>query len=229
MILNSTVQLLDIQPMPDSPIIDIWLIEDNEVYRETISDLVNELEQVQCSRRFTTVEEALYELDSNEPPNLIFCDIGLPGMSGIEGVEKFSTLIPDVPVVMITSFDGDQQIFDAICAGAVGYLLKTASNKEIQDAVFEAVDGGSPINPKIAHKILKMFNKYTPKRQDYKLSKRETEILGLVVNGKTYEAIGETLYISYHTVDYHIRNIYKKLQVHSRTDAVAKALKEQLI
>lgn len=215
--------------MPEKTIIDIWLIEDNEVYRESISDLVNELDQVQCSRRFTTVEEAIYELDASEPPNLIFCDIGLPGMSGIEGVQKFGELIPEVPVVMITNFDGDQQIFDAICAGAIGYLLKTASNKEIQDAVFEAVNGGSPINPKIAHKILKMFNKYTPKKQDYNLSKREKEILGLVVNGKTYEAIGEVLFISYHTVDYHIRNIYKKLQVHSRTDAVAKALKEQLI
>ncbi len=229
MILNNVTQILNTYPMPEQTVIDIWLIEDNEVYRDTISDLVNELDQVQCSRRFTSIEEALYELDSSEPPNLIFCDIGLPGMSGIEGVQKFGELIPEVPIVMITNFDGDQQIFDAICAGAIGYLLKTASNKEIQDAVFEAVNGGSPINPKIAHKILKMFNKYTPKKQDYNLSKREKEILGLVVNGKTYEAIGEALFISYHTVDYHIRNIYKKLQVHSRTDAVAKALKEQLI
>tara|TARA_R110002110_G_scaffold47080_1_gene141599 strand:+ start:6320 stop:6985 length:666 start_codon:yes stop_codon:yes gene_type:complete len=221
--------MIERYPMPGSKIINIWLVEDNELYRNTVSDLVNELDQVQCSRRLASVEEALHELDRSDKPDLIFCDIGLPGLSGIEGVKKFAEIIPEVPIVMITNFDGDQQVFDAICAGAIGYLLKTSTNREIKDAVYEAINGGSPINPKIAHKILKMFSKFRPQSKDYNLSDRETEILKLIVNGKTYEAIGEELFISYHTVDYHIRNIYKKLQVHSRTDAVTKALKENLI
>ena len=214
-------------PLPDT--INIWLVEDNESYRDTISDLINQLQDVQCSRRFTTVEAALEELDKSDSPDLIFSDIGLPGMSGIEGVKHFREKIPEVPIVILTIYDGDSLVFDAICAGASGYLLKSSTNKEIQDAIFETLNGGSPINPKIAHKILKMFTKFTPPKNSYDLSDREKAILKHVVDGKTYEAIGLELYISYHTVDYHIRNIYKKLQVHSRTDAVSKALKENLI
>lgn len=209
--------------------VNIWLIEDNTLYRETISDLIDELEGVNCSRRFTTCEQALEDLEVADHPDLIFCDIGLPGMSGIEGMVQFNQKIPNVPIIILTVYDGDAQVFDAICAGATGYLLKSSSNREIQDAIFEALSGGSPINPKIAHKILKMFTKFTPPKNTYNLSDREKSILEMVTYGKTFEAIGLELHISYHTVDYHIRNIYKKLQVHSRTEAVSKALKENLI
>lgn len=214
-------------PIPET--ISVWLVEDNEAYRETISDLIDQLDGMECNRRFSSCEAALEELGKSDIPDLIFCDIGLPGMSGIEGVKHFREKIPEVPIVILTIYDGDSLVFDAICAGASGYLLKTSTDKEIQDAIFETLNGGSPINPKIAHKILKMFTKFTPPKNTYDLSDREKSILKMVVDGKTYEAIGLELYISYHTVDYHIRNIYKKLQVHSRTDAVSKALKENLI
>jgi DNA-binding NarL/FixJ family response regulator len=209
--------------------LDVWVVEDHPAYRESIVILLNSMDGFICSRDFNNVEAAHGALRKGNHPDVILCDIDLPGKSGIEGVQDFKEAAGSVLVIMLTVHDEEEYIFNAICAGADGYLLKTSSETELNDAIMDVVNGGAPINPRIAHKVLKMFSQFAPKQEDYDLSDREKEVLKLIVNGVTKKRVASELYISFHTVDYHLRNIYKKLQVNSRSEAVAKALKERLI
>lgn len=214
--------------LPDAQA-DVWLVEDNALFRETIADLLNDAPGVQCTMAFAACEEALAALESDLLPDVILMDIGLPGMSGLEGVGRIKTLAPAVHVVMLTVHHDDDKIFEAICAGASGYLLKTARPEEIVQAVVQARTGGAPIDARIARRVLEMFTRLAAPRADYGLSDREREILHHLVEGRTKKQIAEALFLSPHTIDGHIRNIYAKLQVHTRTGAVTKALKENLI
>ena len=159
-------------------------------------------------------------------------DLGLPGLSGIEGVRHLRVRSPGSKVVILTIHEDDQKVFDAICAGAVGYLLKPSPPERIVEAIREVERGASPINASIARKVLDAFARggmapsVTP---DYGLTPRETEILELLVEGLTMKAIADRLGVSYHTIDNHLRNIYCKLHVSSRTRAVAKAVQERLV
>jgi len=193
--------------------------------------MINALENFSCTKEFSNWEDALNLLQNGAIPDLILSDIGLPGTDGITGVAKMRDLAPDIPVIMLTVFDEDDKVFEAICAGANGYLLKTASNEEIVQSLRQALRGGSPLNAQIAGKILSMFSNLKKGKQTYDLTAREKEILGLVAMGHTKKAIGLELDISYHTVDTHVRHIYKKLQlqVNCRSEAVAKAIRERLI
>ena len=162
-------------------------------------------------------------------PDIILSDIGLPGMNGIEGVARAGKVAQDIPVIMLTVHDEDDKVFDAICAGAVGYLLKSATEVEIIGAMKQALAGGSPMNAGIARKVLDRFARMTSPKKKYYLTDREKEILEFITEGHTKKAISIELNISFHTVDTHIRNIYKKLEVNCRSDAVAKAIRERLI
>jgi DNA-binding NarL/FixJ family response regulator len=159
-------------------------------------------------------------------------DIGLPGIDGIEGTRRIKALSPTTRIIMLTVHEESREIFEAICAGASGYLLKPSSANDISDAVHDALQGAAPINAFIAGKMLEMFARLAEPRsaaEDYGLTAREREILQLLVEGLTVGQIAERLGISFHTVDSHTRNIYAKLHVHTRTSAVAKTLKEHLI
>jgi DNA-binding NarL/FixJ family response regulator len=197
--------------------INLWLIEDNDMYRESIATLIDQTAGMKCGRSFRTCEEALEELEDDFAPEVILMDIGLPGMSGIEGLRRIKSMTPSTYLIMLTVYDDDEKIFNAICA------------EKILESLREVLRGGAPLNAEIARRMLDMFSRLVGPRGEYGLTKREKEILRDLVEGLAKKQIADKLFLSYFTIDTHIKNIYTKLQVHSRSGAVAKVLKEHLI
>ena len=217
------------QPRPD---VSVWLVEDNDLLRESIALAINETDAIGCPIAARSCEEALAALAEDPPPDIVLMDIGLPGIDGIEATRRTRSLSPATRVIMLTVHEESDRIFEAICAGASGYLLKPSSTAQIVEAIQQVQRGAAPINGFIARKMLDMFARLpplSPPEDDYGLTSREREILQRLVDGLTMQQISERLHVSYHTVDTHMRNIYEKLHVHSRTGAVAKALKERLL
>ncbi len=207
----------------------IWIIEDHSAFRRTLVRVVNAEDGLQCTRDFDSCEKALAAMVHDHAPDLILLDVGLPGMSGLDGIRLIKERSPNALVVILTVFEDDDKVFSAICAGAAGYLLKTSSVTEITQAVRNALAGGSPMTSRIARRVLDMFSKLAPKQSDYGLSDREKEILQLMTTGLIKKEIADRLTLSVHTVDTYLRRIYEKLEVNTRTGAVAKALKEGLV
>ncbi len=218
--------------MPSTEII-VWIVEDDDLYRATLADLINETEGMRCPHTFTTCEAAITMLHKGEAqdlPDIILMDIGLPdGMSGVKGAGLIKAIIPTSQIIMVTVRDADEVVFEALRAGASGYLLKNAPLDRVLAAIEETHGGGVPMTASIARKVLHLFREQSAPGVDYGLSKREVEILQLLVDGLKQRQIAEKLFLSRHTVDSHIRNIYAKLHVHSRARAVAKAVREGLI
>lgn len=209
--------------------IDVWLVEDNNDFRSSIAELINETDSMKCDRAFSSCEEAIACLQRDEVPEVVLMDIGLPGMNGVDGVKRVKALSPSTDIIMLTVYDDDENVFRAICAGASGYLLKNAPAESILTAIDELLSGGAPMNGGIARRVLEMFAKTSLPKSEYGLTPREKEILQLLVDGFTMREIADKLFVSYHTIDTHQKNIYVKLHVHSRSGAVAKALKENLL
>ena len=209
---------------------NVWLVEDHEDARRMVARVINRTTTLHCPRAFATCEDALAALGREPAPQVILLDVGLPGMNGIEGISRIKGLAADTHVIMLTVYDDHEKVFNAICAGASGYLLKTADQDAIIQAIEEVLRGGAPMNPRVARLVLNMFTRLAiPPKHDYGLSPREKEILEFMVRGLIKKEIADQLNLSYHTVDNHLRNIYTKLQVHTRSGAVAKALKEGLL
>ena len=208
--------------------ISVWLIEDNHSFRRTLARVLQGVADLECTRHFANSEEALEELAHGAVPDVILVDVELPGLSGLEAVKRIRAISPSSRVVMLTVFDDHDKIFKAVCAGASGYLLKTSPMEKIIESVREAYTGGAPMTPRVARSVLDMFASASPPHQDYGLTAREQSILELMTRGLIKKEIADNLAISYHTVDTHLRNIYSKLHVHTRTGAVSKALKEHL-
>lgn len=218
-----------ISPSPPSPI-SVWLIEDHADFRKIVAWQINQIAGLRCTRSFSTCEEALSALPKEPAPEVILCDVGLPGMDGITGISAIKALSPATHIVMLTVHADPHKVFGAICAGASGYLLKDASEETITAAIHEVLHGGAPMNPRVARLVLEKFahqNVMPP--DDYGLSGREKEILELMVQGMIKKEIADRLEVSYHTVNNHLRSIYEKLHVHTRGGAVAKALSERLL
>lgn len=207
----------------------LWIVEDHASFRRTLVRLLATESDLQCPRDFDSCEKLLAALSESNAPDLILLDVGLPGMSGLDGIRLVKERAPKTLVVILTVFEDDDKVFQAICAGAAGYLLKTSSGADITQAVRDALAGGSPMNPRIARRVLDMFSKLAPKQRDYGLSDREKEILQLMTTGLIKKEIADRLSLSVHTVDTYLRRIYEKLEVNTRTGAVAKALKEGLV
>ena len=214
-------------PSVDS--VDVWLVEDHDVFRETIGDLVDGAPGLQCSHRFISCEDALAAFDAGVLPDLVLMDIGLPGIDGIEGARRVKTRFPALPIIILTVHRDNDKIFKAICAGASGYLLKTSPPSAIIEAIYQVRRGGAPIDAQIARRVLDMFTHLALPQADYGLSDRERSILQYLVDGLTKKQIAAQIHLSYHTIDGYIRNIYAKLEVHTRAGAVAKALREKLV
>jgi DNA-binding NarL/FixJ family response regulator len=208
----------------------IWIVDDHRAFRNTLALLLEASAVPVRTRLFASCEEALPALAPGQEPALVLLDIALRGMSGLEGIPLFRKQSPATSIVVLTVFEDDDKLFQAICAGANGYLLKTQSGEELLQCVQSALEGGAPMSPKIARRVLEMFALMAPKKQaDYALSAREAEVLQCVVDGLLNKQIAERLGLSAHTVDSYLRRIYEKLHVNSRSGAVSKAIRENIL
>ena len=208
----------------------VWIIEDDLLFKASLQDLIQQENNLTVTASFSSVEASLASFKQDTKPDVILQDIGLPGMSGIEAIPLLKQQYPEVAIIMLTIFDDDTRIFEAIKAGADGYLLKRTPGEELVKGIWDVLNGGAPISPAIAKKMMRMLipSKQTSNKEE-QLTQRETTILQLLVEGLTIDQIGKQLCISRHTVDTHTKNIYRKLQVHNRSTLTAKAIKNRLI
>jgi DNA-binding NarL/FixJ family response regulator len=209
--------------------IEVAIIEDERDIRECLTFLIDGTDGYACTGSYRTMEEALDKV-GHHLPDLVLSDIGLPGMSGIEGIRILKERHPDLLILMLTVYDDDERIFDAMCAGASGYLLKKTPPAKLLESLKEAVGGGAPMSPEVARRVITLFREIRPPdRADYQLTPHETRLLKLFVEGHIYKTAAVELGVSVNTVNFHVRNIYEKLQVHTRSEAVAKALVNRLV
>jgi len=205
--------------------ITVSIVEDNDQLRGTLARVISRAEGFRCLSQYPDAESAL-EGFPKDPPEVVLMDINLPGMNGVECVRRLRTLIPKTQVVMLTVYEDTENIFNALAAGAAGYLLKRTTSSELVEAIHEVHRGGSPMTTHIARKVTQSFQRAGPSSQPTEnLSEREQEVLDCLSQGFLYKEIAEKLGISYETVHTYIRRIYEKLQVRTRTEAVAKFLK----
>ena len=204
--------------------ITISIVEDNEKLRGTLARVLNRAADFSCVSQHPTAEDALKELPGVKP-DVVLMDINLPGMNGVECVRQLKPLLPQTQVMMLTVYEDTENIFNALAAGANGYMLKRTSSKELIEAIHEVKRGGSPMTMHIARKVVQSFQKAAPAQDEDKLSEREQQVLDLLSQGLMYKEIADKLQISYETVHTYIRRIYEKLQVRTRTEAVAKFLR----
>jgi DNA-binding NarL/FixJ family response regulator len=225
---------VEVFSMPDTEgcpprLIRIAIIEDQDELRQGLAYLIDATEGFRCRQSFASMEEALEPM-SVEPPDIALIDIGLPGMSGIDGVRILKERLPNLLVLMLTVYKDDDRIFRAICAGACGYLLKKTPPARLVESLREAAEGGAPMSPEVARRVIELFRGFRPPQQAaYHLSPQERRLLELLGEGHHYKTAAEEMSLSLHTVKFHMRNIYEKLQVHSKSEAVAKALRDRLI
>lgn len=209
--------------------IKVAIIEDRREIRDGLAMLIGGTEGFRCTGAYRSMEEALAKINS-DLPDVALCDIGLPGMSGIEGMRLLKEQYPQLLLLMLTVYDDDERIFDALCAGACGYLLKKTPPVRLLEGLKEAVAGGSPMSPQVARRVITLFRDIRPpERADYELTPHETRLLKLLVEGHNYKTAALELNVSINTVSFHMRRIYEKLQVHSKSEAVAKALRDRLV
>jgi len=214
-------------PTNDKPI-RTAIIEDMRDIREGLTTLINFTDGFACTGSYRSMEDAIPRIRSNVP-DVLLSDIGLPGMDGIEGIGILKELYPEMTILMLTVYDDDERIFDAICAGASGYLLKRTPPAKILENIREAVSGGAPMSPEVASRVIKLFRDIRPpEKVDYDLTPHETRLLKLLVDGHNYTTAAEELGVSYNTIKFHMRHIYEKMQVHSKSEAVSLALKNRV-
>jgi DNA-binding NarL/FixJ family response regulator len=211
-------------------IIKVLIIEDNDLFRKSLTNVINKSSKMNCAGSYISAEDALKDIEQKElKPQVVLMDIGLPGITGVECISYIKDLSHETKIIMLTIHDDDDNIFKAVCSGAAGYLLKDMHPDKIIESIEEVLDGGAPMNSNIAKKVLDLFKNMTAPVASYDLTSRENEILKLLVDGLSKKQIAEKIFLSYHTVDVHIRHIYEKLEVHTCSGAVAKALKERLL
>jgi DNA-binding NarL/FixJ family response regulator len=209
--------------------IRVALVEDQKRTREGLTALIDGTPGFAVGGSFGSMEDALRGFAS-DPPDVCLCDIGLPGMSGIEGVRRLKERSPATQVLMLTVHADSENVFEAVCAGACGYLLKDTPPVRLVEAIRELHAGGAPMSPEIARKVVAMFSKVAPPREpDAGLSPREIELLSLFAEGHGYKTAARALGLSIDTVRFHVRNVYTKLHVHSKSEAVLQALRRGLV
>ncbi len=216
------------QPSTGAPI-RIILIEDQRHTREGLAFLIDHTPGFACTGSFRTVEAALTRITA-DPPDVVLTDLALPGLSGIEGIRRLRAQRPDLPVIALTVYRDDDHVFEALCAGAAGYLLKTTPPTRLIEGLRDVVAGGATMSPEIARRLMSAFTRVRPPaRADHQLTPHEVRLLELLGAGHSYKSAAIALASSINTVSFHIRSIYRKLQVHSKSQAVAKALRNGLI
>lgn len=219
--------------MKSTALIRVWIVEDHETFRRSLQRLCTPARGLALAQAFANAETMLQVLRATNPgegPDVMLLDVGLPGRSGLEIIGDVHQLAPDCRIVILTVFEDEAKISQAISAGASGYLLKTSRAEVVAEAIVEAAQGGSPMSPKVAASVVTMLAKLTkPATQPISLSPREHDLLKLLVEGLTAKEIADRLGVSIHTTGTHTRNLFSKLDVHSRAAAVARALRERLV
>lgn len=228
------------RPLPDP--IKVAIIEDQRQIREGLAALIGGTDGFCTSGTYGSMEDALRKMGLNAReysdaalpdvglPDVVLVDIGLPGMSGIEGIAILRERFPRLPVLMLTVYKDDDRIFKALCAGARGYLLKKTPPARLLDCVREVVSGGAPMSPEVARRVLEIFQQFRPPAHvDYHLTPHELRLLKLLVEGHNYKTAAKEVSTSVHAVSFHMKNIYEKLEVHSKSEAVAKALRDRIV
>lgn len=215
--------------LPTDASINISIIEDKSEIREGLRALINGTAGFRCGRVFASMEEALPQI-AREPPDVILVDIGLPGMSGIEGIPLLRERCPGARTLVLTVYDDDERIFSALCAGACGYLLKKTPPARLIEGLKEAVDGGGPMSPEIAGKVIAVFRDFRPQATlSHELTPHELRLLKLLAEGHNYKTAAREFNVSVNTIAFHIKHIYEKLHVHSKSEAVAKAIRGGIV
>ncbi len=211
-------------------IIKVAIIEDNNTIREGLAALINGTTGYSCVGSYGDCESFLSKLSTLDV-DVVLMDIGLPGMSGIDGIAKAKKIKPELNILMLTVYEDSQSVFKALCAGACGFLVKKTPPSRLLDAIKDASEGGAPMSSLIARQVINVFRQSQGKAPEEKtnLSSREIEVLTSLSNGNNYQEIADRLFISVDTVRHHIRNIYRKLHVHSQSEAVAKAIRKGII
>ncbi|NWF90228.1 MAG: response regulator transcription factor [Ignavibacteriaceae bacterium] len=211
--------------------INVIVVEDNKTIREGLAILINGTEGFKCVGAFGDCESFLKDFELLDA-DVVLMDIGLPGINGIEGVKRAKQTNPDISILMLTVYEESEVVYDALCAGAYGYLVKKTPPSRLIEAIREVYEGGSPMSSRIARQVITSFQNYNVPNKinsQYNLSSREKEVLHHLAEGSNYQEIADVLFISVDTIRHHIRNVYKKLQVHSQSEAVAKAIRKKLI
>jgi DNA-binding NarL/FixJ family response regulator len=214
---------------PSSGIIDVVTIEDRREIREALSVLIDATPGFRCAGRYRSMEAAL-EGWPEIAPHVALIDIDLPGMSGIDGMRVLKERYPSLLLVMLTIYDDDERIFRALCAGACGYLLKNTPPARLLESLREVVNGGAPMSPEVARRVIALFRQVRPPaKAAHDLTPHELRLLKLMVEGHNYKSAAAELRVTIHTISFHLRHIYEKLQVHSKSEAVAKALRDHML
>jgi DNA-binding NarL/FixJ family response regulator len=210
--------------------IKVVIFEDNTNLRRGLTTLINGSDGFECTGAFGNCDKLIKNI-SDTKPDVILMDIEMPGMNGIEAVKILKPQFPGIKILMETIFEDDEKVFHSICSGAEGYILKNTPPSQILEAIKEIHEGGAPMTPSIASKVLAMFKSGTSfsKDESHNLTDRELEVLKFLVDGMSYKLIAEKCFVSIDTVSSHVKNIYKKLQVHSKAEAVAKAIKGKIV
>lgn len=211
--------------------ITVAIVEDQADVRDGLRFLIDRTPGYACKAAFGTMEDALkgFAQSGAVIPDVMLVDIGLPGMSGLEGMRVLKQRYPELRLVALTVYEDDGRIFEALCAGASGYLLKKTPPARLLESLREVMTGGAPISPEVAKRVIALFREIRPpEHADYHLTPHETRLLKLLSEGHTYKTAAAELGSSVNTIDFHMRNIYAKLQVHSKSEAVAKALRHGL-
>lgn len=208
--------------------IRLIIYEDNARLRQSMELLLGEGSGFEVAGAFSNCDKVVEQVEELSP-QLIIMDIDMPGIGGIAGVKKIKTSFPEIKVVMYTVFDDDNRIFDCICAGADGYLLKNTSPVKLIQSLTELMEGGAPMSPFVAQKVFQFFRKGAQTKDEFNLTEREKEILELLVKGNSYKMIADKSHVTIDTVKKHLQNIYHKLHVNCGTEAVAKALQHKIV
>jgi DNA-binding NarL/FixJ family response regulator len=211
--------------------INVAIVEDNDTIREGLSALINGTAGYKSVGLFRDCESFLAKLLSMDV-DVVLMDIALPGINGIEGVKQAKLIKPEVDILMLTIYEDSEKVFDALCAGACGYLVKKTPPSKLLEAIKEVFEGGSPMSSQIARQVITAFKEtkdLNTDQQEFELSSREKEVITLLAGGNNYQQIADQLYISVDTVRHHIKNSYKKLHVHTQSEAVAKAIRKKII
>lgn len=214
---------------PTTEPIHVAIVEDDRVLRDGLAMLINGTPGYACTGTYRSVEDALRSI-ANPAPDVMLLDIQLPGMTGSEGVRVLQEKFPRLEIIMLTVLAEQEKVFESICNGACGYLLKETPPVKLLDAIREAHAGGAPMSPEIARKVVKLFQQTgPPEKFEEQLTPQELRLLKLLVQGYSYQRSADHLHISLNTVRDHVREIYRKLHVHSKSEAVSKALRNRLV